>query len=76
MINVIMNIDEIIIRNAKALFNVEEFSKEVMRMCITFLINLFFRIQLNDIGREVSRFDYVHNFFKYSSNDSTFAERN
>ena len=41
MINVAMNMNEIIIRDVNLLFNVEKFSKEFAKMCVTFLINFF-----------------------------------
>ena len=75
MINVAMNMIEIIIRNVNLSFNVQESLKDFIKIYVAFLIN-FFRIRLNDIDREVSRFDYVHDFFKFVSNDSIFAKRN
>ena len=41
MINAIMNINEIIIRNINLLFNVEKFLKKFANMLITLLINFF-----------------------------------
>ena len=75
MINTAMNMNEVIIRNIYLPFNVEEFSKEFAKICVTFLIDLI-RIRLNNIDREVSKFEYVHDFFEFISNDSTFAKRN
>ena len=42
MINAIMNINEMIIRNVNLSFNVEKFSKEFINMLITSLIDFFF----------------------------------
>ena len=42
MINAIMNMNEIIIRNVNLSFNVEKFSKEFAGMLIMSLINFFF----------------------------------
>ena len=42
MINAVMNMNEVIIQNVNLLFNVEEISKEFIRMCVVFLIDLFF----------------------------------
>ena len=42
IINVVMNMNEIIIRNVNLSFNVEEFSKMFARMCVVFLIDFFF----------------------------------
>ena len=41
MINAIMNINEIIIRDVNLFFNVEKFLKEFANMLITSLINFF-----------------------------------
>ena len=42
MINVIMNMNEMIIRDVNLSFNVEKFFKEFADMLITLLINFFF----------------------------------
>ena len=42
MINAIMNMNEIIIRDVNLSFNVKKFSKEFANMLITSLINFFF----------------------------------
>ena len=42
MINAIMNINEMIIRDVNLLFNVKKFLKEFTNMLITSLINFFF----------------------------------
>ena len=42
MINAVINVNEIIIRNVNLLFNVEEFSKEFVKIYVAFLINFFF----------------------------------
>ena len=42
LINVAMNMNEIIIQDVNLLSNVEKFSKEFARMCVTFLIDFFF----------------------------------
>ena len=75
MINIIINMNKIIIQDINLLFNFEEFSKEFARMCVASLID-FFLIRLNNIDQEISRFDCVHNFFRFILNDSTFIERN
>ena len=41
MINAIININEIIIRNINLLFNVEKFLKKFVNILITSLINFF-----------------------------------
>ena len=41
MINTIMNMNEIIIRDVNLSFNIEKFSKEFANMLITSLINFF-----------------------------------
>ena len=41
MINIAMSMNEVIIRDANLLFNVEKFSKEFTRMCVAFLIDFF-----------------------------------
>ena len=41
MINAIMNMNEIIIRDVNLLFNVEKFLKKFANMLITSLINFF-----------------------------------
>ena len=41
MINAIMNMNEIIIRDVNLSFNVEKFSKKFINMLITFLIDFF-----------------------------------
>ena len=38
-----MNINEIIIRDINLSFNVEELSKEFVKMCVVFLIDFFFK---------------------------------
>ena len=42
MINAIMNINEIIIRDVNLFFNIEKFSKEFINMLITSLIDFVF----------------------------------
>ena len=42
MINAIMNINEMIIRDVNLSFNVEKFLKKFVSMLITFLIDFFF----------------------------------
>ena len=42
MINAIMNMNEVIIRDVNLFFNVEEFLKKFVNMLITSLINFFF----------------------------------
>ena len=42
MINVIMNMNEIIIRDINLSFNVEKFLKEFIKICVAFLIDFFF----------------------------------
>ena len=42
MINVVINMNEVIIRDVNLLFNVEEFLKEFARMYVAFLIDFFF----------------------------------
>ena len=42
MINVIINMNEMIIRDTNLSFNVEKFSKEFANMLITSLIDFFF----------------------------------
>ena len=43
MINAAMKMNEIIIRNVNLSSNVEEFLKEFVKMCVVFLIDIFFK---------------------------------
>ena len=42
MINAVINMNGVIIRNVNLSFNVEEFSKRFTRICVVFLIDFFF----------------------------------
>ena len=76
MINVVININEIIIRDVSLSFNVEKFFEKFANICVAFLIDFFFRIQLNDFDKEVARFNYFYDFFKFASNNTTFSRNN
>ena len=67
MINAIMNINEMIIRDINLSFNVEKFLKEFANMLITFLINFFFdydQITFAEKCRDLTTFMISFEFLK------------
>ena len=67
MINVAMNMNEVIIRNINLLFNVEEFSKEIAKIYVVFLINFFFeydQVILIEKFRDLTAFMTFLNLFQ------------
>ena len=67
MINAIMNMNEIIIRNVNLSLNVKKFSKEFADMLITSLINFFFdydQMMLVEKCRDLTTFMISLEFLK------------
>ena len=67
MINIIMNMNETIIRNINLSFNVEEFSKQFSKMYIAFLIKFFLehdQIILIEKSRDLTAFMIFLNLFR------------
>ena len=67
MINIVINMNEVIIRDINLSFNIEEFLKEFAKICVVFLIDFFFednQMILIEKSRDSTAFIIFLNLFR------------